>query len=55
MSDKEAKERMKAWKVLPEDDRPSWEAFKRQWQRRKDVECDDDEQVKQIHDEGVDK
>ena len=41
MSDKEAKERMRAWKVLPEDDRPSWEAFKRQWQRRKDV-CEQD-------------
>ena len=29
--DKEAKERMKAWKALPEEGRISWEGFKRQW------------------------
>lgn len=34
MKDKEAKERMAAWKALPEP-RISWEAFKRQWQRKK--------------------
>ena len=33
--DKEAKERMKAWKALPEEGRISWEGFKRQWQQRK--------------------
>lgn len=33
--DKEAKERLKAWKALPEEGRISWEGFKRQWQQRK--------------------
>lgn len=32
MKDKEAKERMKAWKALPEEGRISWEGFKRRWQ-----------------------
>ena len=35
MKDKEAKERMKAWKALPKEGRISWEGFKRQWQQRK--------------------
>ena len=29
--DKEAKERMKAWRALPVEGRISWEGFKRQW------------------------
>ena len=35
MKDQEAKERMKAWKALPEEGRISWEGFKRQWQQEK--------------------
>ena len=33
--DKEAKERMRAWRALPVEGRISWEGFKRQWQQRK--------------------
>jgi len=29
--DKEAKERMKAWRALPVEGRISWQGFKRQW------------------------
>jgi hypothetical protein len=29
--DKEAKERMRAWRALPVEGRISWEGFKRQW------------------------
>jgi hypothetical protein len=29
--DKEAKERLKAWRALPVEGRISWEGFKRQW------------------------
>ena len=29
--DKEAKERLRAWRALPVEGRISWEGFKRQW------------------------